>query len=155
MDIRIIHFSDKFKDDFYRLNAQWLNEFYFITKEDGVILRNPEKIIENGGWVFFALLDDVPVGTCAIVPESDSTYELIKMAVDLQAQGKGIGSLLMQACLQIAKEHNAKSVTLETAVPLKAAIHLYEKFGFIKTSEEYTHPVFKRVTFKMELSILK
>jgi putative acetyltransferase len=146
MDIRIVHFSEKFKDDFYRLNAQWLNEFYFITNEDEAILRNPEKIIEKGGWVFFALVDNNPVGTCAIVPESNSTFELIKMGVDPKVQGNGIGALLMKACLQIAKEQNARLITLETAVPLKAAIHLYEKFGFVKTSEEYTHPVFKRVT---------
>lgn len=151
MDIRIVHFTPNFKDDFYTLNAQWLNHYYFITPEDEVLLVNPEKIIEKGGGVFFALNGNIAVGTCAIVPESSSIFELIKMGVDPNVQGNGIGSLLMKACIEFAKERKADLITLETAVPLKAAIHLYEKFGFVKTSEEYTHPVFKRVTFKMQL----
>ena len=155
MDIRIVHFSQDFKEDFYRLNAQWLNKYYCVTEEDEDLLRNPERIIEKDGGVFFALFNSIPVGTCALVPENNSTYELIKMGVDPEFQGKGIGALLMNACLQFARDRNAKMITLETAVPLKAAIHLYEKFGFVKTSEEYTHPVFKRVTFKMELLLSK
>lgn len=152
MDIRIVHFRPEFKNAFYQLNSQWLNEYYFVTKEDETLLKNPEAIIEKGGEVFFALLNDKVVGTCAILPDTDQVYELIKMGVDPEVQGKGIGSRLMMKCLQFAKENKASHVVLETAVPLKAAIHLYEKFGFVKTSEEYEHPVFKRVTFKMELS---
>lgn len=155
MDIRIVHFSPDFKDDFYRLNAQWLSQYYFVTKEDEVLLRNPERIIEKEGEVFFALFNSVPVGTCAIVPENSSTFELIKMGVDPDFQGMGIGALLLSTCLQFAKDRNASMIKLETAVPLKAAIHLYEKFGFVKTSEEYTHPVFKRITFRMELLLSK
>ena len=153
MDIRIVQFSQNLKNDFYKLNAQWLNQYYFVTEEDEILLKNPERIIEKGGAIFFAIVNNIAVGTCAIVPESSSVFELIKMGVDPLEQGKGIGSLLMIACVKFANERHAKLITLETAVPLKAAIHLYEKFGFVKTSDEYTHPVFKRVTFRMELSL--
>ena len=153
MNIRIVDFNYKFKNDFYRLNAIWLNQYYSVTKEDEILLNNPEAIIKKGGRVFFALLNDEAVGTCAILPESNSVFELIKMSVDPEVQGKGIGSLLMIACLEFVNDRNGSIITLETAVPLKAAIHLYEKFGFVKTSEEYTHPVFNRVTFKMELNL--
>ncbi len=153
MNIRIVHFSPEHKDDFYNLNAEWLNKYYFVTNEDEVLLRNPERIIENGGMVYFALLDEEVVGTCAIIPEENNSFELIKMGVSPKAQNKGIGSLLMTACVNFVKQQNANQITLETAVPLKAAIHLYEKFGFIRTSDEYTHPVFKRVTFKMKLNL--
>jgi len=153
VNIRIVHFSPEHKDDFYNLNAEWLNKYYFVTNEDEVLLRNPERIIENGGMVYFALLDEEVVGTCAIIPEENNSFELIKMGVSPKAQNKGIGSLLMTACVNFVKQQNANQITLETAVPLKAAIHLYEKFGFIRTSDEYTHPVFKRVTFKMKLNL--
>ncbi len=151
MNIRIVQFESQYRDDFYYLNAEWLNKYYFVTDEDEVLLKNPEKIIEEGGMVFFALLNNDVVGTCAIIPEAEKTFELIKMGVSSIVQGNGIGSLLLTACLNLAKEKGAEQITLETAVPLKAAIHLYEKFGFKKTSEEYTHPVFKRTTFKMQL----
>jgi len=153
VNIRIVHFSPEHKDDFYNLNAEWLNKYYFVTNEDEVLLRNPERIIENGGMVYFALLNEEVVGTCAIIPEENNSFELIKMGVSPKAQNKGIGSLLMTACVNFVKQQNANQITLETAVPLKAAIHLYEKFGFIRTSDEYTHPVFKRVTFKMKLNL--
>ena len=151
MDIRVVQFDPCYKKFFYALNAEWLNKYYFVTPEDELLLRYPEKIVDQGGEVFFAIMGDEVLGTCALIPEGVSTFELIKMGVSPTAQGKGIGAMLMTRCIEFAKEKNAKLITLETAVPLKAAIHLYEKFGFIKTSEEYTHPVFNRVTFRMEL----
>lgn len=153
MQIELITFREEFRRAFYELNAQWLNHYYFVTPEDEKLLNDPEKIVANGGQVFFALLDNQPVGTCALIPEGENVFELIKMGVDPIAQGKGIGSLLLEQCIRYARNKGSKMITLETATPLKAAIHLYEKFGFIKTSEEYTHPVFKRTTFKMKLDL--
>lgn len=153
MEVTITQFDSKYRNYFYSLNAEWLNTYYFVTDEDKLLLLHPEKIIAKGGEIFFALFKDVVLGTCALIPDGEKVYELIKMGVSPTAQGKGIGTMLMTSCIEFAKKKNAKLITLETAVPLKAAIHLYEKFGFIKTSEEYTHPVFNRVTFRMELKV--
>ena len=153
MDVSIINFEQKYRSYFQSLNEEWLNKYYFISESDLELLSNPEKIISEGGFVFFALLNNDVVGTCALIPNGETCFEIIKMAVSEHSQNYGIGSLLMKTCIEYAKVNGADKITLETAVPLKAAIHLYKKFGFIQTSEEYTHPVFKRITFLMELKL--
>jgi putative acetyltransferase len=59
-----------------------------------------------------------------------SVCELQKMYLLPVARGKGIGSLLMEKCLQFAREQGYKQCYLETMPELKDAIHLYEKTGF-------------------------
>ncbi len=151
MAVEIIEFKSELRQHFRLLNEEWLNEYYFVTESDTEILSNPEKIIEDGGFIFFAIEDSIVLGTCALLKHDHSSFELIKMGVKKNSQNKGVGSLLMRACVETAIKNKAEKLSLETAIPLKAAIHLYRKFGFIQTSEEYTHPVFKRTTFTMEL----
>ncbi|MEE8062491.1 MAG: GNAT family N-acetyltransferase, partial [Gemmatimonadales bacterium] len=57
-------------------------------------------------------------------------YELAKMAVSPEAQGKGIGWLLGQAVLDRARELGATTVYLESNTVLEPAIALYRKLGF-------------------------
>ncbi|MGH2645029.1 MAG: GNAT family N-acetyltransferase [Chitinophagaceae bacterium] len=56
--------------------------------------------------------------------------ELQKMYLLPVGRGKGIGSLLINKCLQFAKEQGYKQCYLESMPELKMAIHLYEKKGF-------------------------
>lgn len=149
--VQVVPYDPSLKSYFRSLNVEWLDHYYSVTQEDLDILDHPEKIIATGGSVFFAKTADGVLGTCALLKGDHDDFELIKMGVSPDARNMGIGSLLMEACISDAKRKNAKLITLETAVPLKAAIHLYKKYGFVQTSEEYTHPVFKRTTFKMEL----
>lgn len=153
MDVSIVNFDKKYRSYFQSLNEEWLNKYYFITESDLLLLSNPEKLISEGGFVFFALMNTDVVGTCALIPHGEFCFEIIKMAVSEHVQNFGIGSLLMKKCIAFAEKNDANKITLETAVPLKAAIHLYKKFGFLQTSEEYTHPVFTRTTFLMELKL--
>jgi putative acetyltransferase len=47
-----------------------------------------------------------------------------------EARGKGTGKLLIEKCLEFAKEAGYQKVYLETLPELKKAIHVYEKFNF-------------------------
>jgi putative acetyltransferase len=149
--IEIVSYQPAFKDHFKSLNHEWLRKYFFITEEDNKILSDPEKIIREGGCVLFAKLNDEIVGTCALIKESEKEYEIAKMAVTERAQGRKIGYELMEAILKEAQKRAAKVISLDTANRLKAAIKLYEKFGFTQTEGERTHPLFKRTTFRMEL----
>lgn len=56
----------------------------------------------------------------------------IGMAVRDDWQGKGAGSALMQAMIDLAdKWLNLSRIELEVYTDNKAAIHLYQKFGFV------------------------
>jgi putative acetyltransferase len=151
--IDIIPFEPPLKEYFKTLNHEWLNTYFYITEEDNKILSDPEKIIRDGGCVLFSRLDNEIVGTCALIKESNTEYEVAKMAVTKKAQGKNVGSEMMKAILYEAKNRNAKLVSLDTANRLTAAIHLYKKFGFKQTGEERIHPLFGRKTFRMELKL--
>jgi RimJ/RimL family protein N-acetyltransferase len=52
------------------------------------------------------------------------------MVVDERWRGHGVGSTLMESCINWAKEHAAHKVSLEVWPHNIAAIGLYRKFGF-------------------------
>ncbi len=56
--------------------------------------------------------------------------ELQKMYLDSSLRGKGVGKLLMQTCLDFAKESGFQQVYLETMPYMEAAQELYVKTGF-------------------------
>jgi ribosomal protein S18 acetylase RimI-like enzyme len=55
---------------------------------------------------------------------------LAKMAVTEKYQHAGIGKMLMDYCIEEAKNMNAKKLTLFSNTKLEAAIHVYRKYGF-------------------------
>lgn len=89
---------------------QKLGSFYFVAEEDGLLL--------GGGGIF---------PTQALPPK---TCELVKMYLDKNARGKGLGKLLIEHCLQWAKKNGYENCYLETMPELKQALKVYEKFGF-------------------------
>jgi len=66
----------------------------------------------------------------AILRQVGDDGELLKIAVDKQARGKGIGDLLISAVLETAGNKAFPSVFLEVRSGNTAAIRLYEKHGF-------------------------
>ncbi|MCX6292288.1 MAG: GNAT family N-acetyltransferase [Bacteroidetes bacterium] len=152
--VSIVFFEDdpsSLKPLFKSLNHEWLNKYFFVTKEDDLILDYPEKIIRDGGCVLFVKMDSEIVGTCALMKEEGDEYSVAKMAVTEKAQGKKIGRVLMQAIIDEARRMGAKFISLDTAKQLEAAIALYKKFGFVQTTAEGFHSKFGRRTFRMEL----
>ncbi|MFD0797694.1 GNAT family N-acetyltransferase [Maribacter chungangensis] len=73
------------------------------------------------------------LGSAGIAPlehYDGNCCELQKMYLLDQARGKGIGSLLMDACLSKAREFGFEQCYLETMPYMKAAQKLYQKSGF-------------------------
>ena len=81
-----------------------------------VALKN-ENILGGGG---IYPTDGLPEDTC----------ELVKMYLLPEGRGKGLGKLLIEKCLQFAKDEGYKKVYLETMPELKNALKVYEKLGF-------------------------
>jgi ribosomal protein S18 acetylase RimI-like enzyme/DNA-binding MarR family transcriptional regulator len=129
--VRIVPFRPELRDHFHRLNAAWLTKYFYIEEIDERVLRNPEReILDRGGAIFFAILDDAVVGTCALKEEGAGEIELTKMAVDERYQGLGIGRLLIEATIAEFRRRCARELFLETNSRLTPAIRLYESVGF-------------------------
>lgn len=88
---------------------------------------------QEGSWYFVAEKDGELVGGAGIYPTEglpEGTCELVKMYLLPTGRGTGLGKMLMQHCLDKAKETGYKKVYLETMPELTKAIPMYEKFGF-------------------------
>lgn len=152
-DIKITGYQERFAKDFGRLNYDWIEKSYGVEEHDHLVLDNPlESVIEPGGEIFFAILDNKVVGTVAMIRLSDESFELAKMAVSAEARGQGIGDLLMQACVQFARSSGAHSIILESNTKQEAAVNLYRKFGFKEIPlDPNSH--FMRANIRMQLAI--
>ena len=76
---------------------------------------------ENGAIVGYA-------GTWLVINEAHVT----NVAVSSQRRREGIGRLLMQNLMELARENGMESMTLEVRVSNAAARHLYEQMGFVE-----------------------
>lgn len=116
---------------FAKLNYEWLKKYFEVEPHDTDLLENPQKnIIDKGGYICFAQLNDEIVGTCGLYKVKDGVYELIKMAVTDKAKGKQVGKKLGLHVLEVAKKLGASRVELQSNTSLKPAIRLYRKLGF-------------------------
>lgn len=150
--IDIIAFDPRYSKDFYNLNIEWLKTFFVVEPYDEEVLSKPNKyIINKGGHIFFAKLNDTIVGTVALMPTSDNgIFELTKMAVSPNHRGLKIGQKLMQKCISFSKEHGFKGLMLYSNTVLENAIYIYKKYGFAEIPVEPDSP-YLRSNIKMEL----
>ncbi|MDE1176822.1 MAG: GNAT family N-acetyltransferase [Edaphobacter sp.] len=116
---------------FRTLNEWWIRKHFGIEAHDNDMLLDPEGyVLAQGGHIFFAIADGVPVGCCALIPMEPGIYEVAKMAVDERLQGAGIGRKLLTYTIEQGRLLGAHMLYLETNSKLKNAIHLYESLGF-------------------------
>ena len=152
--ISIESFRKEYISDFYALNRKWIEESFLLEESDKFDLLNPEEsIINKGGEIFFALIEDKPIATVAMIPIKSDTYELAKMTVDTQYRGNGIANKLMDKCILFAKEKKVKEIILITNDTLVIARNLYDKYGFKEVpldSDKYL-----RGNVKMTLNLVK
>lgn len=150
--IEVTNFEPDHAPAFKELNEEWIKRYFAIEEADRKMLSNPQEyIIDRGGAILIALLDKKPVGTCALIKTKDRSYELAKMAVSPEAQGKKIGWKIGLAAIEKARELGANTVHLETNSSLKPAISLYRKLGF-KEVCGHDSP-YSRCDVQMELTI--
>ncbi len=150
--VEIVEYDDKYAAVFKQLNLEWLDKYNLTESEDLRVLENPRKeILEKGGRIWLAKYNNVTAGSAALISEGNGLYELAKMAVAPAFQGKGISKALIEKCLATAKELKAGKVILYSNSQLKAALSLYEKYGFKYVDATDSH--FLTADIKMEVSL--
>ena len=135
--ITIHEYRPAYKDDFRRLNIAWIEKYFAVEPEDIKVLNHPDReIIKKGGQIFFAEYHGTIVGTCAIKPLGNETYELCKMGVDESVRGHQIGKKLLAAAIEKAIDLGGVAMVLDTNSKLIPAINLYRSFGFVVIPEK-------------------
>lgn len=77
-----------------------------------------------------AVINDVVVGTIAIIKENSHTAEFAKLAVAPYARGKGIGRKLTRESIKLAQEMGFEKLILVSNKKLTTAVQMYESIGF-------------------------
>jgi putative acetyltransferase len=103
-------YFDSATDTLFEVFQKPKSVYYIAETEEG-------KIVGGGG---IYPTEGLPSDTC----------ELVKMYLLPEARGIGLGKLVIQKCLQTAKEMGFGRVYLESMPELKQAVKIYEKFGF-------------------------
>ena len=147
--IEIVPYTEATKQHVKTLNYEWLQKYFVVEPNDVMQLADPQReIIDKQGFIYYASYNGKIAGTVSLLKVSDVVYELGKMAVAESAQGVGIGKLLIEHCIHLAKKNGCTSLVLYSNTKLKPAIHLYEKYGFKEVTLEAGH--YGRANIKME-----
>lgn len=135
--VTIHDFSDALARHFHDINAEWIGAMYRLEATDVEVLENPRAtILDRGGAILFAELAGVGiVGTCALQKTGKRHYELTKMGVLASARGRKVGEILLAAVIERAQALGADPLYLLSNRKSAAAIHLYEKLGFVHDTE--------------------
>lgn len=115
-DILIEHNVPKVGTAYADPQLDFMFEAYDIPKADYFVVENAGKIIGGAG-----------IGP---LPNEPEICELQKMYFLPEARGLGLGSQMMQQCLEVAKSFGYKKCYLETMPNMHAAQKLYKNAGF-------------------------
>ena len=74
-----------------------------------------------------------------LVSDEESAFRML--VVDPAARGRGVGELLVRACLERARAAGKRRMVLSTDVRMAAAHRLYERLGFTRLPERDWSPL--------------
>jgi len=118
------------------LNSVIVEKVFLSTtkeKSDLDISSFVEAIVKNNWPQQFALINENIVGWCDIspgTPAEQSHVGCLGMGILRHYRGKGIGSKLVESCLNQAELFGFEKVELEVYGDNQAAIRVYEQQGF-------------------------
>jgi RimJ/RimL family protein N-acetyltransferase len=98
-----------------------------------------ETIQSDQACVFVAEAEEEIVGDLTAFRRASTGPATIGMAVLAPWRGQGVGTALMQACLDWARDAGVHKLSLEVFPWNEAAIALYRKFGFVEEGRLRKH----------------
>ena len=118
--------------------------FAAVAEErDGIATEPPVDVeARAASWrlegTFVAVADDETIGSIH-VDASRHGFGEIGMAVAREWRGRGVGSALLAAAIEWARETGLHKLSLGVFVHNAAAIALYRKFGFVEEGRRVKH----------------
>ncbi|MFM9853522.1 MAG: GNAT family N-acetyltransferase [Sphingomonadaceae bacterium] len=142
--LTIIDYHKGLAQAFHDINVQWIENMFVVEAHDAHVLSHPdEMIIEPGGAILFVASPDQGIlGTGALMKSAEGEFELTKMGVLETARGLKAGEFLLRHLIERARLMTVKKLYLLTNHKCAAAIHLYEKLGFVHSEaimRDYGH----------------
>jgi RimJ/RimL family protein N-acetyltransferase len=91
-----------------------------------------ETIQSDDAFIFVAEAGGKVVGELSVFRRASTGPATIGMGVLASWRGQGVGTALMHACVEWAREAGVHKLSLEVFPWNEAAIALYRKFGFVE-----------------------
>ncbi len=135
--LRLVEYEDRLAPHFDAITREWVEDMFTLEANDIKIIENPKPmILDRGGQILFVEADGLGiVGTCALMPVEGATFELTKMGVRASARGLKAGEFLLDRVLERARQMPISELFLLTNRRCAAAVHLYEKAGFVHDAD--------------------
>lgn len=115
-------------------------------------LKDPaKKYTAPEGELLVAVDGKKVLGMIAYHRLSDICCEMKRWYVKPECRGMKLGESLITEIIRHAKQAGYREMVLDTIVPLRAAIHLYQKFGFVECKPYYYNPMKDVLYFKKVL----
>jgi ribosomal-protein-alanine N-acetyltransferase len=123
--------------------AQWPREHY----ERAVQESTPRRVV--------LVLEDKVIKACLIARAVATEMELENIAVKDEEHRRGLGTLILQEFLAIAKEEKSEAIFLEVRESNQAARSFYEKHAFAiagRRSNYYANPTEDALVYRRAVS---
>ena len=130
IEINKIEISKMTLTDFEEIQNILISEFDDFWNSE--TLKN--ELENNNSYYIVAKINNNIVGFAGIKTVLEEA-DIMNVVTKKDIRNSGIGSALFSAIIDYAKSNKVKKITLEVNENNLSAIHLYEKFGFVKIAE--------------------
>ena len=103
------------------------------------------------GGIILAKEAEEILGCVAIRKINDTIGELKRMYVKPAHQNKGLGKILLNKAIHLAKACNYSKLRLDTLQEMIAAINLYKRTGFYEIAPYYFNPIPTVIFFEKQI----
>jgi DNA-binding MarR family transcriptional regulator/GNAT superfamily N-acetyltransferase len=121
----------------YSREYGWDETYEALVAE--ILARFVQNFDPNSEYGWVAQRDDAIVGSVFLVRTSDTVAKLRLLYVEPAARGLGLGTRLVQECMDFARAKGYERLTLWTNDVLESARRIYEAAGFQLTKQEAHH----------------
>jgi molybdenum cofactor guanylyltransferase len=147
LELSIVPFHPEHADGFRALVIDTLAEFGFsVDCELDPDLSDPAGAYEA---VWVAIAANRVVGSVALRRLGTREVELKRMYLRPELRGRGGGKRLLELALLWAREHQIRTIRLDTTEQMAAARHLYEAHGFVRVSEAAPRQGQRRLLYEL------
>lgn len=118
--------------------------FAAVAEEGDGIAAEPPVDVERraAGWslenILVAVVDGEPAGLLHLIPTSFGFAD-VGMLVAREHRGRGVGSALLAAAIDLARERGLHKLVLGVFPHNAAGLALYRRFGFVEEGRRVRH----------------